>query len=87
MPVRPELPCISANGVSLYMAKAKETRVDESKEEQVPARWMFYAALALATVFALLAARMLGMPSGWGIEQEPQETGQPPNPTPDAKPP
>jgi hypothetical protein len=57
---------------------AKKTQVDESKEDSVPARWMFYAALALATVFALLAARMLGMPSGWGIEQEPQEIKQPP---------
>jgi hypothetical protein len=55
----------------------KNTPVDESKQDTVPARWMFYAALALATVFALLAARMLGMPSGWGLEHEPQETSEP----------
>ena len=61
---------------------AKNTPVDESHEDSVPARWIFYAALALATVFALLAARMLGMPSGWGIEPEPQETGEPRPTTP-----
>jgi hypothetical protein len=55
----------------------KTTHVDESHEDTVPARWMFYVGLALATVLALLAARILGMPSGWGIQQDPQETGEP----------
>jgi len=58
----------------------------DHERDTVPSRWWFYMALALATVLALLVARILGMPRGLGVTNEPQETGEPahPAPTPNA---
>jgi hypothetical protein len=58
------------------MARASISR-EGHERDTVPKRWWFYFALALATALALVAARILGMPRGMGVTQEPEETGEP----------
>jgi hypothetical protein len=55
---------------------ARTTSTDP-RDPEVPQRWWFYLAMALAVAGALVAARILGMPRGLGVDQEPQETGEP----------
>jgi hypothetical protein len=55
---------------------ARTSRTDP-RDPEVPQRWWFYLAMALAVACALVAARILGMPRGLGVDQEPQETGAP----------
>jgi hypothetical protein len=35
---------------------------------------MFYVLMAIAVVIILIAARIMGMPNGLGVEHEPEET-------------
>lgn len=56
---------------------ARTTSHDPRDPEAVPPRWWFYFAMALAVAAAMFAARILGMPRGLGVDEEPQETGEP----------
>jgi hypothetical protein len=56
------------------MARTTET---DPRDPEVPQRWWFYVALALAVACAMVAARILGMPRGLGVDEEPVETGEP----------
>ena len=42
----------------------KTTYARHFREKAVPKRWLFYMALALATLFALLVAWAIGLPRG-----------------------
>lgn len=53
----------------------------------IPRRWWFYLLLTLATLAALIAARVLGMPRGLRIRQEPNESSHPWHGDPPANPP
>jgi hypothetical protein len=45
-------------------------------------RIAFYIVMAVAIAVVMIAARIMGMPKGTGIEHEPQESSSPSRPAP-----
>jgi hypothetical protein len=49
----------------------------QSEPKAKSSRIVFYIVMAVAIVVLMIAARIMGMPKGTGIEHEPQESSSP----------